>query len=155
MGSDSYKFAVVILVALILLFCIWYFTSSRNNMMYMKQQENYQNENEDDEVEHMTNQVLNSQSGNTQVQADMPTPSEQELYRMAHAQDFPPETQTVQSNDPPLVGAGLQAEKSKNPAMQQLRQAGCFPKEMLTPAVFDRIRVMCTPVLFDGKSKRI
>jgi hypothetical protein len=131
MGSDSYKFAIVILVALILLFCIWYFTSSRNNMIMNKMQENY--ENEDDEVEHMTNQVLNAQSGNTHVQADMPNPSEQELYRMAHAQDFPPETQTVQSNDPPLVGAGLQAEKSKNPAMQQLRQAGCFPKEMLTP----------------------
>jgi len=48
------------------------------------------------------------------------------------AQNNPSETRRPPMNGD-LVGEGNQAEFSNNPAVQQLRQAACFPKEMLTP----------------------
>jgi hypothetical protein len=48
----------------------------------------------------------------------------------SEAQNNPPETRSMNGE---LVGEGNQAEFSNNPAVQQLRQAACFPKEMLTP----------------------
>jgi len=144
MVSDSYKFAIVIFLALIVLFFIYYFASTRNTMIKQEgfknlfdnqQEEGEEEEGEEEMMEEMTNQsqVLDKNVNGTQMKASMKNPSEQELYRMAHANLYPPETQTVQSNEPPLVGSGIQAEYSQNPAVSQLRQAGCFPKEMLTP----------------------
>ena len=54
-----------------------------------------------------------------------------ELEQMARAQDYPPDTKKPAYGD--LVGENMQTEYSQNPALQQLRQAACFPKEMLTP----------------------
>ena len=54
-------------------------------------------------------------------------------YEMQQAQMNSPETETEKSNNPPLVGQDMQANLSVNPALKQLRQAACFPKEVLTP----------------------
>lgn len=51
--------------------------------------------------------------------------------RFSEAQNFPAESKRPMNGD--LVGEGNQAQFSNNPAVQQLRQAACFPKEMLTP----------------------
>ena len=50
---------------------------------------------------------------------------------MAHSQNYPPTTTKPMNDD--LVGGDMQQQYNNNPSLQQLRQAACFPKEMLTP----------------------
>ena len=119
--GNSYTFAIIVIIGLVALFFVYWFSTSRRPVVM---NENYENLHEEDEVmESMTNQG--------DVKTSMPPVSQDEQYRFSHAQDFPPTTTKPAHGD--LVGQGLQSEYSQNPALQQLRQAACFPKEMLTP----------------------
>ena len=167
MAGNSYTFAVIVIIGLIALFLIyWYTTSSSPQKMQrphpsmMKRetfadgdgyddedgQENYENGDEDyqenyengdytegDVQEDFSNmqEVVQTNAGGSKMSGKVNTPSKEQLYRMSHAQNFPPETKKPMNAD--LVGQNLQTEYSQNPALQQLRQAACFPKEMLTP----------------------
>ena len=122
--SNSYTFAFVIIAGLVALFFIYWFSTSRRPAVVMN--ENYENLQEDDDGD-----VMESMTNQGDVQTSMPPVNQDELNRFSHAQDYPPTTRKPANGD--LVGQGLQAEYSQNPALQQLRQAACFPKEMLTP----------------------
>jgi len=170
MAGNSYTFAVIVIIGLIALFLIyWYTTSNTSRKMQhsipqmMRRetfadgddedydedgQEDFAN-NEDDEDGQENNEngdynegdvqgdfsnmkeVVQTNAGGSQMTGKVNTPSKEQLYRMSHAQNFPPETRKPKNSD--LVGQNLQTEYSQNPALQQLRQAACFPKEMLTP----------------------
>jgi len=124
--GNSYTFAIVVIVGLVALFFIYWFSTSRRQPVLM--QENYQNMEED----LGGNEDLGSFNANgTNINTSMETPSQQELDRFAHAQNYPATTKKPMNHD--LVGENIQAEYSKNPALQQLRQAACSPKAMLTP----------------------
>lgn len=109
--GNSYTFAIIVILGLVALFFIYWFAVARRAPMVVN--ENYDNMKQDN------------------IRTSMPPVSDAELDRMAHAQDYPPETKKPMNSD--LVGENMQAELSKNPALQQLRQSACFPKEMLTP----------------------
>ena len=129
--NSSFKFFVIVLVGVVALFCIYYFTNRpRNNEVATNAYESFDNVDSED-FRTQTAEEINQDGVDYQTEVEEPT--QKQLYRMAHAQDFPPETRTKQVNNPPLVGQGLQASLSKDPAMKQLRQAACFPKEQLTP----------------------
>ena len=124
--GNSYTLAIVIILGLVAIFLIYWFairTNVRQKECFKNEDDNggekENEENEDDEYEmkenfdvRMTGNMENNQ-------------------RFSQAQDFPPETKRPMNSD--LVGEGNQAQLSNNPAVQQLRQAACFPKEMLTP----------------------
>ena len=150
--GNSYTFAVIVILGLVALFFIYWYSTSRgsSNKMYQPSmmQENYSNNdnyNDDDDQENFSNgdddedhedfgnmqEVSNSNEDGVSVSGKVGSPSKDELYRMAHAQNFPPETKKPMNGD--LVGQNFQTEYSQNPALQQFRQAACFPKEMLTP----------------------
>lgn len=133
--GNSYTFAVIVILGLVALFLIYWFTTSRVSSKRMPPMttENFADydDYEENQIENFGNQVMDSNVGGIRMKGSMNTPSKDELYRMAHAQDFPPETRKPEDGD--LVGQNLQAEYNANPALQQLRQAACFPKEMLTP----------------------
>lgn len=117
--QGNFKFFVIVVLGIVALICVYYFTNRTQNAQVqipMKNVENFSMEESDNAgVDYHTSMEMDN----------VPAP----------AQDFPPETHTEQSNQPPLVGAGVQANLSKNenPAIQQLRQSACFPKEMLSP----------------------
>jgi len=124
--GNSYTFAIVVILGLVALFFIYWFSTSRRQPVLM--QENYQNMEEDlGQSEDLGNVDADGMNLNTSMQ----NPSQQELNKFAHAQDYPPTTKKPMNAD--LVGENMQARFNKNPALQQLRQAACFPKEMLTP----------------------
>ena len=124
--GNSYTFAIVVILGLVALFFIYWFSTSRRQPVLM--QENYQNMEEDlGQSEDLGNVDADGMNLNTSMQ----NPSQQELNKFAHAQDYPPTTKKPMNAD--LVGENMQAGFNKNPALQQLRQAACFPKEMLTP----------------------
>jgi len=124
--GNSYTFAIVVILGLVALFFIYWFSTSRRQPVLM--QENYQNMEEDlGQSEDLGNVDADGMNLNTSMQ----NPSQQELNKFAHAQDYPPDTKKPMNAD--LVGENMQAGFNKNPALQQLRQAACFPKEMLTP----------------------
>ena len=112
-NQGNFKFFVLVVLGIVALICVYYFTNRQNNVP-VQNMENFTSE-ENDGVNYQTSMEMD----------EVPTP----------AQDYPPELRTEQSNQPPLVGAGVQANLSKNesPAIQQLRQSACFPKEMLSP----------------------
>jgi len=127
--GNSYTFAIIVIIGLVALVLIYWFTTNNASKKKMRQptQEYVDIGNEDDEgIEGFGNP-----EEDTSVQGRVGAPSKEEIYKFAHAQNFPPETKKPMNGD--LVGEKLQAEYSTNPAIQQLRQAACFPKEMLTP----------------------
>ncbi len=141
--GNSYTFAMIVILGLVALFLIYWFTTSNTSCKRMPPRprmmpEHFANdddgENYEDQVENFAGdmqQVSNSNEGGVQTTGSVGAPSKEELYKFSHAQNFPPETKKPMNGD--LVGQNLQTEYSTNPALQQLRQAACFPKEMLSP----------------------
>lgn len=124
--SNSYTFAMIVILGLVALFLIYWFSTSRTTKMLGKSVESFDGYGEEEEtLESMSN--MNPDG----VQGRSAGVSQAELNQMAQAQDYPPETQKPGYGD--LVGQNLQGEYSQSPALAQLRQAACFPKEMLTP----------------------
>lgn len=120
--GNSYTLAIIIILGLVAIFLIyWFAIRNKSSSTYVKQQENMTNEDENDEEQ---------QEGDTIENFDVRMRGDEK--RFSEAQDNPPETQRPPMNGD-LVGEGNQAQFSNNPAVQQLRQAACFPKEMLTP----------------------
>lgn len=130
---NSYTFAIIVIIGLAVLFFIYWFTTSRNkNPMNLLKRENFANSADEDEDAMMQTPEMNESFSNMDnVNGTIRATPQEDLYRMAHAQNFPPESKKPMNGD--LVGQGMQAEYSQNPAVQQLRQAACFPKEMLSP----------------------
>lgn len=126
--GNSLSFAIVVICGLVALFFIYWFSASRRAPVIVK--ENYDNMGNSEDLGEMQN-LGNVDANGANVNTSMPNVSEQEINKFAHAQDYPPTTKKPMNSD--LVGENMQAEYSKNPALQQLRQAACFPKEMLTP----------------------
>lgn len=120
--GNSYTLAIIIILGLVAIFLIyWFAIRNKSSSTYVKQQENMTNEDENDEEQ---------QEGDTIENFDVRMRGDEK--RFLEAQDNPPETRRPPMNGD-LVGEGNQAQFSNNPAVQQLRQAACFPKEMLTP----------------------
>ena len=125
---NSYTFAIIVIAGLLALGLIYWFTTSKKSSKNTVGEpfDNY------DTNEHFTDYQENfANDDQTKVVGKPSAPSSDELYKMAHAQNFPPETRKPMNGD--LVGEKIQGEYNSNPALQQLRQAACFPKEMLTP----------------------
>ena len=119
--GNSYTLAIVIILGLVALFLIYWFAI--RNKSGSNQQEGYENEgngNEEEDDEDLQE--------NFEVRMSK---KDEDKKRFSEAQNYPPESRRPMNGD--LVGEGNQAEFSNNPAVQQLRQAACFPKEMLTP----------------------
>jgi len=120
--GNSYTLAIIIILGLVAIFLIyWFAIRNKSSSTYVKQQENMTNEDENDEEQ---------QEGDTIENFDVRMRGDEK--RFSEAQNNPPETRRPPMNGD-LVGEGNQAQFSNNPAVQQLRQAACFPKEMLTP----------------------
>ena len=107
--SNSFKFGIIVILGLVALFFIYWFINSRNQKILM--QESYDGGN--------TLESFNNKEDGTLED------------RMAHSQNYPPTTTKPMNDD--LVGGNMQQQYNDNPSLQQLRQAACFPKEMLTP----------------------
>jgi hypothetical protein len=121
--GNSYTLAIVIILGLVAIFLIYWFAIRNKTCsnVNVQQQEGYENEGngeEDDEDLQENFEVRMSKK-------------DEDKKRFSEAQNYPPESRRPMNGD--LVGEGNQAEFSNNPAVQQLRQAACFPKEMLTP----------------------
>ena len=129
--GNSYTLFIAVLVGLVALFFIYWFSTSRRAAAPVMMRENYANMEEDNNDLGGMDNLGNIDANGVNVNTSMPNVSQQEMNRFAHAQDYPPTTKKPMNSD--LVGENMQAEYSKNPALQQLRQAACFPKEMLTP----------------------
>ena len=112
--NNSFKFGIIVILGLVDLFFIYWFINSRNKKILM--QESLANQDDDDQ--HLENFENSKDSGTLED-------------RMAHSQNYPPTTTKPMNDD--LVGGNMQQQYNDNPSLQQLRQAACFPKEMLTP----------------------
>jgi len=125
--GNSYTLAIVIILGLVAIFLIYWFAIRTNN----RQKECLTNPDED---EYVNEDKEDEGNENEEVRENFDvrmTGNMDNNQRFSQAQDFPPETKRPMNGD--LVGEGNQAQFSNNPAVQQLRQAACFPKEMLTP----------------------
>jgi hypothetical protein len=127
--GNSYTLAIIIILGLVAIFLIYWFAIRNKSNANVRQKECFTNEDEDE------NQI-NSEADENDVEMtenfDVRMSGNVDERRFSHAQDHPPETRRPPMNGD-LVGEGNQAQFSNNPAVQQLRQAACFPKEMLTP----------------------
>lgn len=122
--GNSYTLAIVIILGLVAIFLIyWFVIRNKSGSNVNVQQEGYENAiNEDEDEEEDVQENFEVRMSN----------KDENRKRFLEAQDNPSETQRPPMNGD-LVGEGNQAQFSNNPAVQQLRQAACFPKEMLTP----------------------
>jgi hypothetical protein len=111
--SNSFKFGIIVILGLVALFFIYWFINSRDKKILM--QESFKNDNDDQPLDNVENE---KNSGTLED-------------RMSHSQNYPPTTTKPMNSD--LVGEDMQQQYNNNPSLQQLRQAACFPKEMLTP----------------------
>jgi hypothetical protein len=121
--GNSYTLAIIIILGLVAIFLIyWFAIRNKSSSTYVKQKECFANEDEEEPSE-----------GDTIENFDvrMRDDEDENKKRFSEAQNFPPESRRPMNGD--LVGERNQAQLSNNPAVQQLRQAACFPKEMLTP----------------------
>jgi len=124
--GNSYTLAIVIILGLVAIFLIyWFAIRNKSCDNKVQQYEGYQNEGQGEEDEDENNDVQE----NFEVRMNK---KDENRKRFSEAQNNPSETQRPPMNGD-LVGEGNQAQLSNNPAVQQLRQAACFPKEMLTP----------------------
>jgi hypothetical protein len=129
--GNSYTLAIVIILGLVAIFLIYWF-AIRNKTCDNKvqQYENMTGDGEEDEDENQGNG-----DENQDVQEGFEVKMRNKRDKMNHfseAQNNSSETRRPPMNGD-LVGEGNQAQFSNDPAVQQLRQAACFPKEMLTP----------------------
>lgn len=128
--GNSYTLAIVIILGLVAIFLIYWFAIRNKSNTNVRQKECLTNQNED---EYGDEEKEDDEGDNEEVKEnfDVRMTGGMDDMRFQRAQDFPPETKRPMNGD--LVGEGNQAQFSNNPAVQQLRQAACFPKEMLTP----------------------
>lgn len=122
--GNSYTLAIVIILGLVAIFLIYWFAirnkTCDNKVRQYEEYENGDGEEDDDN------------DGNVQENFEVTMKNkDKDRKPFFEAQSFPSETKSQMNGN--LVGEGNQAEFSNNPAVQQLRQAACFPKEMLTP----------------------
>lgn len=126
--GNSYTLAIVIILGLVAIFLIYWFAirnkTCDNKVRQYENMVDYGN-GEEDENEDDENQDVQE---NFEVRMNN---KDKNRKPFSEAQNYPPETKRPMNGE--LVGEGNQAEFSNNPAVQQLRQAACFPKEMLTP----------------------
>ena len=108
---NSYTFPIIVILGLVALFLIYWFATSRKSVIMS---ESYDNN-----------------SGNTLERLQNMNDDDNLEDRMANSQNYPPTTTKPMNSD--LVGGEIQSQYNNNPSLQQLRQAACFPKEMLTP----------------------
>jgi hypothetical protein len=130
--GNSYTLAIVIILGLVAIFLIYWF-AIRNKTCDNKvqQYEGYENgDGEEDDNEGNDDEDVKVKE-NFEVKMRNKR-DKMNLFSEAQ-QNNPPETRRPPPMNGDLVGEGNQAEFSNNPAVQQLRQAACFPKEMLTP----------------------
>lgn len=132
--GNSYTLAIVIILGLVAIFLIYWFAIRNRSNTNVRQKECLTNQNEDEygEKEKEDEDEDEGDNGEVQENFDVRMTRGMDKKRFQLAQDFPPETRRPPMNGD-LVGEGNQAQFSNNPAVQQLRQAACFPKEMLTP----------------------
>ena len=131
--GNSYTLAIVIILGLVAIFLIYWF-AIRNKTCDNKvqQYENMTGDGEEDEDENQGNENEGNEDGAGQENFDVKMRKNgNKMNRFSEAQNNPSETRRPMNGD--LVGEGNQAQFSNDPAVQQLRQAACFPKEMLTP----------------------
>jgi hypothetical protein len=108
--NNSFKFGIIVILGLVALFFIYWFINSRNSKILMQE---------------------SMDGGNTLESFENNRDSGTLEDKMIHSQDYPPTTTKPMNDD--LVGGNIQQQYNDNPSLQQLRQAACFPKEMLTP----------------------
>ena len=129
--GNSYTLAIVIILGLVAIFLIYWFAirnkTCDNKVRQYENMVDYGN-GEEDENEGNGDDENQDVQENFEVRMNK---KDENKKRFSEAQNFPPESRRPMNGD--LVGEGNQAEFSNNPAVQQLRQAACFPKEMLTP----------------------
>ncbi len=130
--GNSYTLAIVIILGLVAIFLIYWFAIRNRSNTNVRQKECLTNQNEDEYGEKEKEDEDEGDNGEVQEKFDVRMTRGIDKDRFKRAQDFPPETRRPPMNGD-LVGEGNQAQFSNNPAVQQLRQAACFPKEMLTP----------------------
>ena len=124
--GNSYTLAIVIILGLVAIFLIyWFAIRNKSCDNKVQQYENMTGNGEEDEDEDENQDVQE----NFEVKMNK---KDENKKRFSEAQFLAPESRRTQMSGD-LVGEGNQAEFSNNPAVQQLRQAACFPKEMLTP----------------------
>lgn len=125
--GNSYTLAIVIILGLVAIFLIYWFAIRNKSCsnVNVQQKEGYENAINEDEDENENEEDVKE---NFEVRMNK---NDNDRTRFSEAQNFPPESRRPMNGD--LVGEGNQAQFSNNPAVQQLRQAACFPKEMLTP----------------------
>ena len=124
--GNSYTLAIVIILGLVAIFLIyWFAIRNKSCDNKVQQYENMTGNGEEDEDEDENQDVQE----NFEVKMNK---KDENKKRFSEAQFLAPESRRTQMSGD-LVGEGTQAEFSNNPAVQQLRQAACFPKEMLTP----------------------
>ena len=128
--GNSYTLAIVIILGLVAIFLIYWF-AIRNKTCDNKVQQ-YENMTGDGEEDDDENQGNGDENQDVQENFDVKMRKNgNKMNRFSEAQNNPSETRRPMNGD--LVGEGNQAQFSNDPAVQQLRQAACFPKEMLTP----------------------
>lgn len=128
--GNSYTLAIVIILGLVAIFLIYWF-AIRNKTTCdnkVRQYEGYKNG--DGEEDDNDNEGYQDDE-NVQENFDVRMNNGDKMNLFSEAQNNPSETKSPMNGE--LVGEGNQAQFSNNPAVQQLRQAACFPKEMLTP----------------------
>ena len=129
--GNSYTLAIVIILGLVAIFLIYWFAirnkTCDNKVRQYENMVDYGN-GEEDENEGNGDDENQDVQENFEVRMNK---KDEDKKRFSEAQNYPPESRRPMNGD--LVGEGNQAEFSNNPAVQQLRQAACFPKEMLTP----------------------
>lgn len=127
--GNSYTLAIVIILGLVAIFLIYWF-AIRNKTTCDNKVRQYENMTGDGEEDDDENEG-NGDEGNVKENFDVRMNNGDKMNLFSEAQNNPPETKSQMNGH--LVGEGNQAQFSNNPAVQQLRQAACFPKEMLTP----------------------
>jgi hypothetical protein len=115
--ENSYTFAVVIILGLVALFLVYWFVIRNNNKKKCKV------DFEEQQTENFNNLEEEDNNLNDRELISSPAPD--------YPLDYPPETKRPMNGE--LVGDGVQSQYNNNSSVQQLRQAACFPKEMLTP----------------------
>lgn len=127
--GNSYTLAIVIILGLVAIFLIYWF-AIRNKTTCDNKVRQYENMTGDGEEDDDENEG-NGDEGNVKENFDVRMNNGDKMNLFSEAQNNPSETKSPMNGE--LVGEGNQAQFSNNPAVQQLRQAACFPKEMLTP----------------------
>ncbi len=129
--GNSYTLAIVIILGLVAIFLIYWFAIRNKSNTNVRQKECLTNPDED-EYGDEEKEDDNGEDVKENFDVRMRGGNMDNNQLFSNAQNNPPETQRPPMNGD-LVGEGNQAQFSNNPAVQQLRQAACFPKEMLTP----------------------